>query len=189
MIEGDGASGVPLNPAGAIFSPCQRYRYVLWRRWIYARPVILFIGLNPSTADATVNDPTIRRCMGFAQSWGYGGIVVTNLFAYRATKPPQLRQAIAPVGPDTDAWIVQLCQCLTQPTPKHPVPAEKVVAIWGNGGAWQGRDRAVLDLLQPVLPRLHCLRVTKKGQPAHPLYLPKTAQLQPYPGTFTHPQP
>lgn len=84
---------------GAHFSRCRRYRYALWRQWQAAGPMLMLIGLNPSTADAERNDPTIRRCIGFAHDWGFGGVWVLNLFAWRATLPADLKAAADPVGP------------------------------------------------------------------------------------------
>jgi len=149
---------------GAIFSPCRAYRYVLWRIWDSARPWVLFIGLNPSTADEAQDDPTIRRCMGFAKRWGFGGIKVANLFAYRAVCPSKLKQVQDPVGPDNDRWISKLASS-----------AGMVVAAWGNGGTFFSRGEQILSRLQGV----HCLALTRAGQPAHPLYL--KANLQPKP--------
>lgn len=140
----------------AVFSPCQLYRYALWRIWDEARPAVLFIGLNPSTADAERNDPTIRRCIGFAQSWGLGGVYVANLFAYRATQPKQLKAAAEPIGSETDEWLAKLYG-----------KTDLAIAAWGNHGSFCGRDRTVRQLL----PYLHCLKLTQQNQPAHPLYL------------------
>ncbi|MGB3615555.1 MAG: DUF1643 domain-containing protein [Elainellaceae cyanobacterium] len=153
----------PREGSGAIFSPCDRYRYSLWRVWDTALPRLLVIGLNPSTADATHNDPTIRRCIGFAKSWGYGSVVVTNLFALRSPYPKALRTASDPVGPQTDMWIGRLAS-----------EADLCLVAWGNGGTLSGRDRAVgLQLARSSCP-LACFGLTKQGQPAHPLYLKKT---------------
>ena len=117
------------------------------------------MGLNPSTADETQDDPTIRRCQGFARDWGYGGLVMANLFAFRATDPAVMKQAADPVGPDNDEHLLQLAS--TCPL---------VVAAWGTHGQHLGRDHQVRELT----PNLHCLRLTKEGYPGHPLYLPKS---------------
>lgn len=143
----------------ASLSQDRRYRYDLTRVWNPLKPNVMFIGLNPSTADETLDDPTIRRCMRFAADWGYGGIVMTNLFAFRATDPSDMRKEANPVGPMNDAW---LCQ--------HSKECPLVVAAWGCQGAHQGRDRAI----RQMIPNLHYLRLTKDGHPGHPLYLPKT---------------
>ena len=140
----------------AIFSPCRRYRYSLWRRWgdgDYA----MFFGLNPSTADETADDPTIRRCVAFAKAWGYGALCMTNLFAYRATNPDDMLSQADPIGPLNDRHIRESAD-----------RAGIVVAAWGSHGSHMGRGRCVREML----PRLHILRLTKGGQPGHPLYLP-----------------
>lgn len=134
------------------------YRYSLWRIWDRDLAPVMFIGLNPSTADATLDDPTLVRCMGFARDWGYGGVYTTNLFAFRATDPRDMKRAAAPIGPDNDRVISELAG-----------KVEKVVAAWGNDGAWMDRAQAVRGLV----PELHYLKMNRSGQPAHPLYLPK----------------
>lgn len=149
---------------GAEFSPCRLYRYALWRIWDPAAGTVNFIGLNPSTADEQVDDPTIRRCIGFARDWGYGGLVMTNLSAFRATKPAVMKTAAEPVGRDNDSWLMRVA-----------AEARVVVAAWGNDGAYLGRDHQVRRLM----PSLHCLDLTKRGRPRHPLYLP--AELLPRP--------
>ena len=146
---------------GATFSADGRYRYRLWRRWDRARPVVAFVMLNPSTADATRDDPTIRRCISFARAWGFGGVEVVNLFAYRATDPRVLRRARDPVGPGNDRQIARACR-----------EAALVVAAWGASHAG---DRAAHVLRRLSAPR--CFGTTRSGQPAHPLYLPRTARL------------
>lgn len=144
--------------SGANFSRCRHYRYTLWRRWDDERPLVMIIGLNPSTADARQNDPTIRRCIGFARDWGYGGLVVTNLFAFRATYRADLKAAADPVGPRNDVWIRRMAS-----------QVETIVAAWGNDGIWL--DRSV-RMRRMLAGRLHCLRLNACGEPAHPLYLP-----------------
>jgi hypothetical protein len=148
---------------GASFSRCQRYRYALWRRWDQDRPLVAMIGLNPSTADAKRDDPTIRRCIGFARDWGGGGLVMANLFAFRATRPSDLKKADDPIGPRNDHWIGRISRLC--PT---------LVAAWGNDGAWLGRSA---QLHRRLGSRLQILRLNRSGEPAHPLYLP--ARLRP----------
>jgi hypothetical protein len=140
----------------ADFSLCRTYRYTLWRVWNSKAPPACFIGLNPSTADELEDDPTIRRCMRFAKAWGYGGLVMANLFAFRATDPRMMKAAIDPVGPDNDAWLLRLAD-----------KAGIVIAAWGNHGSFMGRDRRVAGIIE----NLHCLGTTKDGSPKHPLYL------------------
>jgi len=145
----------------AAFSNCRTYRYALWRVWDEALPRALFIGLNPSTADEARDDPTIRRCIGFARDWGYGGVTVANLFAFRATYPADLKAAADPVGPENDRWLGKLA-----------AEAELVVAAWGNDGAFLDRSRIV----GAAIPEMRCLKMNKSGEPAHPLYQPGSAR-------------
>lgn len=142
-----------------IFSPCRTYRYALWREWIGGEGYAMFVGLNPSTADETQDDPTIRRCIAFAKAWGYAGLCMTNLFAYRATKPADMKVADDPIGTENDAHLLSLAQ-----------GAGVIVAAWGANGTHKGRDAEVRKLL----PALHCLSLTKDRHPGHPLYLLKT---------------
>lgn len=156
-----GGTAAEAMERGADISPCGRYRYALWRKW-GPGGTCMFVGLNPSTADATLDDPTIRRCIGFARSWGYGGLMMTNLFAWRATQPRDMMAADDPVGPDNDVTLRTAY-----------LNAEVTVAAWGAYGTYGGRHNAV----RAMLPRLHYLRLTKDGHPGHPLYLP--ASLRP----------
>lgn len=126
----------------------------------------LFVGLNPSTADETVDDPTIRREMDFAKSWGLSGLVKVNLFAYRATDPKMMKRAFRPIGPHNDEWIGSLhARCYV------------TVAAWGNHGTFLGRHNQVMHLM---CGDIHCLGETKTHQPKHPLYLKKDAPLRLY---------
>lgn len=148
----------------ATLSPCRAYRYALWRRWGRG-PYAMFIGLNPSTADETNDDPTIRRCIGFARAWGYEALCMTNLFAYRATEPADMKKAADPVGFENDGALETLAR-----------GAGVVVAAWGAHGTHQGRDKAVRSFVNG----LHYLRLTKDGHPGHPLYLPANLEPQPW---------
>ncbi len=152
--------------SGAAFSRCRRYRYALWRVWDSAKPRAMIVGLNPSTADESHNDPTITRCIGFARDWGYGGVYVLNLFAFRATFPSDLKRAGEPVGPANNRWLKKLSR-----------ESAIVVAAWGNDGMHRGRSAAVKRLL----PELHCLKINQSGEPAHPLYLRKSLHPRPLP--------
>jgi hypothetical protein len=139
------------------FSPCGCYRYWLTRTWDKSRPAVCWLMLNPSTADAIRDDPTIRRCLGFARRWGHGGIVVVNLFAWRAADPAELARIVDPVGPENDAAVRSHAQGL------------RVIAAWGSKGDLQGRAESVLQHLKRF--RVECLGVTSAGQPRHPLYV------------------
>jgi len=123
--------------------------------------------LNPSTADGMRDDPTIRRCRQFAQTWGYGGVEIVNLFAFRATHPRDLRQCAKPIGDENDRYVQAAVD-----------GAARVVVAWGNHGGWMGRDRTLLSQLKSV--PLYCLGINQSGQPCHPLYRPQSTALQPF---------
>lgn len=137
----------------ASLSDDRRFRYALVRTWDSDRPSILFVGLNPSIADAKRDDPTVRRCIAFAERWGFGTLLMGNIFALRSTDPKALRTAIDPVGPENDQWLARLVK-----------RADKVVAAWGNGGRHLQRDQAVLA----ALGNTYCLGTTARGCPRHP---------------------
>lgn len=160
----------PGTAYAAVFStdPGRKYRYHLMREWLIGSGVCVFVMLNPSTADALANDPTVTRCVRFAQSWGYQKLKVVNLFALRATNPREIRTAEDPIGPDNDRWIVGTCK-----------GADMVVCAWGAGGAFQERWLNVLTRLVWENIPVHYLTLLESGQPGHPLYLP--AELQPKP--------
>jgi hypothetical protein len=166
---------LPNLKTGAILSDCGTYRYSLWREWDAARLRVLFVMLNPSTADASQDDPTIRRCIGFAKSWGYGGVEVVNLFALRATDPRELAQHRDPVGP---ANFVAIHDAASS--------AGTVVCAWGAHAFAAKRAAEVLAESRKLRGgSVDCLRTTKDGHPAHPLYLP--AALKPFPYRETWP--
>ena len=145
----------------AVISNCGDYRYELRRRWTARaskRFTVAFIGLNPSTADASNDDPTIRRCMGYAQSWQFKQLVVVNLFAWRATLPSDLKNAPDPIGPLNDEYINEAVK-----------KSGLIVACWGEHGQFLNRA----DTIRPQYKsRLHYLKCNRSGEPAHPLYLP-----------------
>ena len=144
----------------ASFSPNRMYRYTLLRSWNPELGCVMFVGLNPSTADETIDDPTVRRCMGFVKSWGYGTLFMANLFAYRTTDPKDLYKIkVRPVGVRTDYFLLKMAKA-----------ARIVVAAWGTNGTFLRRDEEVVALI----PDLYVLRLTKDGYPSHPLYLPRT---------------
>ena len=147
---------------GAQFSDDRRYRYALWRTWSEGDGHVLFIGLNPSTADETQDDPTIRRCIGFAKQWGFGGLYMLNIFAYRATKVQDLKKADDPIGPENIHYLDMYFD-----------RAGCNVACWGSQGIYRNQGIAVVNRFGRE--NLFCFGLTKNGQPKHPLYLPKTA--------------
>jgi hypothetical protein len=150
----------------AVISDCGLYRYRLDRRWAPG-PTVAWIMLNPSTADADTDDPTLRRILAFSRGWGFGALRVVNLYAYRATEPADLWRAADPVGPDNDRHIAAAVSCV------------EVVAAWG-ANARPDRIAAVLALIAraPGAGRVHALAVTKSGQPRHPLYLAGSLEMQ-----------
>jgi len=150
-----------MTPSGARFSDCRRWRTLLWRRWDARRPVANFLMLNPSTADESVLDPTCARARDFAERWGYGALLVTNLFGWRATDPHAMRAAADPVGAGNDAAILRAART-----------AQLVVCAWGNHGTHLNRSVQVHHRLQAAGIALHVLRLNANGEPAHPLYLP-----------------
>lgn len=161
----------PNLDAGAVFSPCERYRYLLWRQWRSADAgvgTVVFCMLNPSTATELVLDPTLRRCQGFTRRFGYARFEVVNLFALRSTDPAALHHVADPVGPDNDDVIA-----------KAFADAELIVAGWGSFPMVQPRSFRIAELAAAAGKKLHCLGVTKNGhQPRHPLYLRGDAELR-----------
>lgn len=166
----------PTNRRAAMLDPTRSYRYDLMRTW--GKPsfspsakvgACVFIMLNPSTADENLDDPTIRRCVGFAQAWGYRMLHAVNLFGLRATNPKALYAAADPVGPRNDFWIKEVTE-----------RAGVIVAAWGVHGAFNRRDRQVMDLLREK--RVFCLGKTKHGAPRHPLYIKGDTKLEEFNG-------
>jgi hypothetical protein len=144
------------------------FRYRLGRRWAEGAPLV-FIMLNPSTADADVDDATIRRCIRFAHAHGYPAIDVVNLFAYRATDPKDLRRAGYPVGPENDDHIASAA--------RH---AAAVCLAWGAHVAGLERPQVVMPMLWKLGIEPMCLRITRSGYPQHPLMLPADCRLIPF---------
>src|SRR5207245_4694212 len=132
------------NDSGAVFSACRRWRYLLWRRWDAARPAANFLMLNPSTADELRLDPSCTRARLYAEGWGYGALIVTNLFGWRATDPDEMKAAREPVGRGNDRAILAAAR-----------ESGIVVCAWGNHGAHRGRSAHVLDLLRDARVEVH----------------------------------
>lgn len=149
----------------AIFSECGRYRYTLERSWASAPRYVLWIMLNPSTADASQNDATIRRCIGYARAWGYTGILVGNLYAWRSTSPRGLYSApdgsVGAIGEDNDRHLRDMLE-----------RASLLVCAWGQLGPTTLASNRVLQIFRPPC-RLepHALRFNASGEPSHPLRL------------------
>lgn len=155
----------------AVFSRCRTWRFRLTRTWDGRLPRLVFLMLNPSTADESQDDPTIRRCIGYAKRDGFGGVEIVNLFAFRSTDPTGLVTARDPVGePDNNQHIRNVCA------------VETVVCAWGRNGVLDARDRVVMAILSAVDAKPVCLGVNADGTPVHPLYQPKDAAFRVYGG-------
>ena len=154
-----------MTPAGARFSRCRRWRYLLWRCWDESKPVANFLMLNPSTADEFKLDPSCTRARNYAERWGFGALIVTNLFGWRATDPAEMKAARDPVGRGNDAALLRAAR-----------ESAIVVCAWGNHGAHLGRSGKVSRMLLSEGISLHLLRLNSAGEPAHPLYLPGSLQ-------------
>lgn len=155
-----------MTARSAVLSECGLYRYALYRFWNEGRRMATFIMLNPSIADADIDDPTIRRCVDFAKRWGYDGLSVANLYAYRATEPADLKRAarrgVDVVGRVNDSWLRMIAS-----------ESALVVCAWGQLGPDRERARLVCSMLSPQY-KLHALAYTKiDDQPRHPLMLKK----------------
>lgn len=137
------------------------YRYSLDRQWEAGSGFVNFIMLNPSTADANTDDPTIRRCMGFAQDWGFGGLIVTNLFAFRATNPKDMKKAKDPIGPSWPDAVY-----------KAAMDSEQIILAWGSHAQSEDRER-LRKIIDPFWEKAYTLGYTRSGNPKHPLYLSK----------------
>jgi len=160
-----------------ILSDDRVYRYVLWRDWMddvleleeregnNSAKYAMFIGLNPSTADSTNDDPTIRKCVGFAKRWGYGALCMCNLFACRARHPKDMRKAIDPVGDDN---FYHISKCASE--------AGIIIAAWGNNGGFMKQNLNVSAGLASLRIKLKCLLKTDLGFPEHPLFVPYETQ-------------
>jgi len=140
----------------ALFSECKRYRFRLIRRWSDGKS-ILFIMLNPSIADENREDPTVRRCIGFAHQWGYGSLEVRNIFSLVSTDPRQLYDSNDPIGP----------MDILYPGDDF----DKVIVAWGNHGSYMGRGKEVIRYLLDNKIDVYHFGLTKMGEPKHPLYL------------------
>jgi hypothetical protein len=161
---------IAITPSGAQFSRCRRWRYLLWRRWDESKPVANFLMLNPSTADELKLDPSCTRARNYAERWGYGGLIVTNIFGWRATDPKVMKSVKDPVGRGNDAAILRAAR-----------EAKLVVCAWGTHGGHLQRGAQVVQMLATHGIQLHSLKTTAGGHPCHPLYLPQSLTPAEYP--------
>jgi hypothetical protein len=160
----------PWGLGTATFDATRKYRYRLSRVWNDEGERINFIMLNPSTADAFILDPTVRRCVGYVKLWGAGSLEVTNIFALRSTDPKALKTCDDPVGADNNYAIVAAA-----------LSADRVVVGWGTHGAYKDRQGEVAELLSNAGVKVSALIITKNGHPGHPLYVKGDAQLVAWP--------
>jgi hypothetical protein len=152
-------------PSTAVYSDCERYRYMLTRTWDPSGKRALFIMLNPSTATEVQNDPTVERCERRARALGFGAFRVLNIFAWRDTDPRAMRRADDPVGPENDAAIIDSTDW-----------ADQIICAWGTHGEHLARGPAVEALLRQTGKPLYHLGLSKAGHPKHPLYIAYTQQ-------------
>lgn len=152
----------------AMYSPDMHYRYVLTREWSEGTKLVV-IGLNPSTATAEQDDPTIRRCIGYAKRWGFSGLVMLNLFAYRATRPRDMQRAPCPIGPANDQ-VIDL----------YAAEGRRILAAWGAHGRFYLRGPFSASRLREKRVDLVCLGKCNNEEPKHPLYIRADAEPEPY---------
>jgi len=153
----------------AVISDCGRYRYLLRRTWDHGKPRVLFVMLNPSTADAEIDDATIRSCIRLSRGLEYGSFEVVNLFGLRATDPVELQRDNDPVGPINDQSIAAaIMRC------------DLAICAWGAHKMAENRAYTVRGLLRQHRPAVFCLGTTKSGAPKHPLYIKSGTPLQVY---------
>lgn len=152
----------------AIFDETRTYRYVLIRKISSNLPAILFIMLNPSIADEHKDDPTIRRVIGFAKLWGYGIVLVMNLFAFRSTNPSLIKEVKDPIGKKNDYYLKLISGLVS-----------KIIVAWGTNGKYLNRANNIMKIL-PKKNKLYCLEKTKDGHPRHPLYVQRDVIPQPF---------
>ncbi len=165
VLSGDTATGKYLLST-AVMSPCGKYRYLLTRYWERGK-ALGFLMLNPSTADGMLDDPTIRRCVGFAKREGYAGIKVVNLFAFRASKPAELDRVADPVGKSNQDALKNLS-------------CDKVVAAWGSFNVPEHVINDAVKILCDSGAKVVCLGTTRSGAPRHPLYVSGDTPLEPW---------
>jgi hypothetical protein len=173
---------IEYTSTGAEISGCGRFRYLLTREWDSSLPACAFIGLNPSTADGNQDDPTIRRCVSFAASWGYGKLYMLNLHPYRATNPADM---LADLKQESSLPIAEICSIWApQKRAINHVrdTADIAVAAWGSHAKHPDLKKLAASCADFLGPKLFALSLTKDGHPAHPLYLKKT--LRPFPFHF-----
>ena len=161
----------------AIISDCGNYRYQLHRVWDNSKPKVLFLMLNPSTADEKEDDPTIRRCIAFSKSWGYGGLLVGNLFAFRATNPKIITKINDPIGSLNICHLAEMSNNV-----------QSIICAWGNSSIVSCLMKKFPNYmpLLAVNKKLHYLELSNDGTPKHPLYLKGDLKPMEYTSNYKH---
>lgn len=164
-----------------IFSSDRKWRYTLWRDFtigscdMFSKPkphagqFTQFLCLNPSTADETIDDPTVRRCINFSKLWGYDGFCMTNIFAWRDTDPKGMMAQPDPVGCDNDMWISKIAK-----------ETGIIICAWGTHGKFMSRDKRIKEILVPFKDKVFCLGINSDGSPRHPLYISSFFKPKPF---------
>lgn len=155
----------------ALISEDGAYRYWLHRTWFTGKGWTVFLMLNPSTADQFQNDPTVRRCVGFAQLWGSRGVAIVNVFAARSTDAGVLHSLPDPVGPENELFIRVACRL-----------SSRVVCAWGAHEFAHKRRQRIVQIIREMNAMPVCLGLTRSGNPQHPLYVPAAKELESYRG-------
>ena len=159
----------PFMERDAVISDCGKYRYLLRRAWDHGQPRALFVMLNPSTADASVDDPTIRSCIRLCRAMNYGSFEVVNLFAWRATDPRDLEKSPAPIGPDQEKiTLAAISRC------------DLPILAWGAHKMARGKGNHLASLVRSYRPAVFCFGKTRSGEPKHPLYIKTGTPLETY---------
>lgn len=169
------------SSSGAIFSEDRRWRYALWRYWDQDVAPLMVIGLNPSTADEVSDDPTVRRCLGYARDWGFGGLRMLNAFAWRATDPQRMFERFNQMAPSVLAAAnAQNDEYILAAAVRTIQEGGPVLAAWGNHARWHGRNLELRNLLDGL--GIACFGLTGAFEPKHPLYLRKDIRPVPFIG-------
>jgi hypothetical protein len=156
-------SKIPMVYSEAGISSCEEYRWWLWRCWDPSKPLCIWIMMNPSTADWQKNDPTIGKVIRYCQRWGYGGVLVLNIYAYRSSKPEGIQGR---VGHRNNWWIVTMFSFAKR-------KRLKVICAWGASHKERGDE--VRRLAVSAKLKLWCVEMAKNGEPKHPRWLSEDA--------------
>lgn len=170
--------------AGALFSApdhdAARWRFMLWRVWDPSMPPLVWCMLNPSTATHEQLDATIRRCIGWAQRWCFGGILVVNAYAFRSTDPLVMLREPGRVGLGNDFVLRCVLEAVARTPTPVVLPPQRVMLAWGDG-IERAREYEILSMLREVQVGTHCLGRTRSGHPRHPVRVPYDTPVREWP--------